>query len=111
LKRFSRGGFVTGFRFLTLAAALAMSPAARAQLSTPTPMQPTAPAPIAATGKAQTVSYSDQVICKFEGETGSRLGGRRMCHTRAQWDTINHYAAEKTRAAQALAVHMNPSGG
>ena len=102
---------MTGFRLPALAVALAISSAAMAQPSIPAPAQPMAPAPTAATGVAKTVSYSDQVICKFEGETGSRLGGRRMCHTRAQWDTINHYAAEKTRAAQALAVHMNPSGG
>ncbi|WP_394663376.1 hypothetical protein [uncultured Sphingomonas sp.] len=30
----------------------------------------------------------DKVICKKEEATGSRLGGRRICHTRLEWDEI-----------------------
>ena len=28
----------------------------------------------------------DKMICKAQKETGSRLGGKKICMTRAQWD-------------------------
>ena len=108
---------MTNFRFLMSAVALAACPVAAIAQPTidvaPSPApaaQPSSPAPAAPAPKAQTVSYSDQVICKQEGKAGSRLGGRRMCHTRAKWDEINHYAADRTRAAQMQGEHMNPGG-
>ncbi|MCT8003691.1 hypothetical protein NZL82_17605 [Sphingomonas sanguinis] len=27
-------------------------------------------------------------ICRSEAPTGSRLGGRKVCHTREEWDMI-----------------------
>jgi hypothetical protein len=30
----------------------------------------------------------DRVVCRQEEETGSRLGGHRICHTNREWDQI-----------------------
>jgi hypothetical protein len=32
--------------------------------------------------------YGTKKICKVEGQVGSRLGGKRSCKTRAEWDQI-----------------------
>lgn len=43
----------------------------------------------------------DEVICKYEPPpTGSRLGKRRICATRSEWDDISDSAREETRLLQ-----------
>jgi hypothetical protein len=79
------------------------APAATAPAGTAAP----APAPIRA---AQNDAGANRPICKREEEIGTRLGGTRICHTRAQWDEISHYAADRLRASQALGNHMSPNG-
>ncbi len=76
---------------LSFACSLAMSAQAR---SAGTPADPpaappaaTQPAPAQAAPKGQD---PNQVICKRDGEIGSRLGGDKECHTRAQWEQIAH---------------------
>ena len=44
---------------------------------------------LAATPKAATPK-KDKKICKKTGDTGSRLGGRTECRTRAEWDDASH---------------------
>jgi hypothetical protein len=39
-------------------------------------------------------------ICKTIKTTGSRLGGKRLCATRAEWDRIERETQEDVRAAQ-----------
>jgi hypothetical protein len=36
--------------------------------------------------KPLAAKVSDKLICETQEITGSRLGGRRVCMTRAQWD-------------------------
>lgn len=42
----------------------------------------------------------DKMICKKEDSTGSRLGGRRICHTRQDWDEIAIIARRDVQDAQ-----------
>lgn len=59
-------------------------------------------APVAAQNKAETAKDkpdADKLICRSSGETGSRLGGRRECHTKAEWDQIRMDNTEALRRA------------
>ncbi len=56
---------------------------------------------VAAPGAAQAAADNkgpgnpDQVICKREEITGSRLAGHRECHTRAEWAQIDQTGMDK----------------
>lgn len=44
-------------------------------------------APAAAPSPAVPAAVSKtERVCRYEGETGSRLGGKKRCQTRAQWE-------------------------
>jgi hypothetical protein len=43
-------------------------------------------APAAADEPAGPAKDSNELICKSQSITGSRLGARRVCQTRAQWE-------------------------
>ena len=58
---------------VSLIAAALLLVAAQAQPATTTPAAPVDP---------------DKKICKTIRETGSRLGGKRECKTKAEWDRI-----------------------
>jgi hypothetical protein len=53
--------------------------------ATPTSNPPAAVAP-SATKTNNSKDPSQKVICKTQDEMGSRLGGKRICMTKAQWD-------------------------
>jgi hypothetical protein len=46
-------------------------------------------------GKVQSNLDPDQVVCHYVTPTGSRLGGSKVCQTRAEWAKV---AAESRRA-------------
>jgi hypothetical protein len=56
-------------------------------------------APVAA--KAAKPSYADEVVCKTQIPTGSRLGGTKTCLTRAQWENQARDAGEGLSRIQA----------
>jgi hypothetical protein len=102
--------FVTTLQFTALAAALLLSSAAvsaQAQsTSVPIAAQPaTQPAPVRA---ARSGRDPNQVICKHEETTGSRLEGHKTCYTRAQWDQMAADSAQATTLMQTR--QLNPSG-
>ncbi len=48
------------------------------------------PAPAAASASAKDAAQAkdaDRMICRNEEQTGSRLGGRHVCMSKADWDT------------------------
>jgi Flp pilus assembly protein CpaB len=55
----------------------------------------------AATAKAP-ANPDDKVICKYQVPTGSRLGGHRVCMTKAQWTAQANSARD--------AMTFRPSG-
>ena len=89
---------------LTLAV-LAASPAA-AQITFQTP--PTAP-PQAATG-AKSTNPNDKIICEKQEEIGSRLGGKKVCKTKAQWELDRRQQREDVEGVQQQATSVGHSG-
>jgi hypothetical protein len=99
-------------KFAALAAGLfvcSMAVSAQAQ-STSVPMtaEPaTQPVPAAA---AKPGRDPNQVICRREEEIGSRLGGHKECHTRAEWEQISRDSSDATAQMQNNA-HFNANPG
>lgn len=77
---------LTGLAVLAFSAA---TPAVAAQ-QTQTPAQPQA---------AQT-NAPDQVICEREEDTGSRITGHKICHTRSQWAQMRRDDRDNTEQTQ-----------
>ncbi|WP_267435280.1 hypothetical protein [Sphingomonas sp. GM_Shp_1] len=50
----------------------------------------------------------ERTICRSEGTTGSRLAGRRVCHTREEWDMI---AANARKDVEDAASRMTTAQG
>jgi hypothetical protein len=77
-----------------------------AQTTTPpAPAQPAATATTATTVTPVRVAKPakgspDEIICKHHDETGSRIGGRQECYTRAQWDELSRSAHDDIQRAQ-----------
>jgi hypothetical protein len=53
----------------------------------------------------------DQVICKREEVTGSRLGGPKECHTRRDWDQMATDARDSTSSFQQRSGQTSPLAG
>jgi hypothetical protein len=48
------------------------------------------------------------VVCREEEVTGSILGGRRICHTRREWDEMERQAKDTLdRARELQNIHAN----
>jgi hypothetical protein len=43
---------------------------------------------------------SDKVVCRMIIPTGERLGGTKVCHTKAEWDAMNRDARDQTNSMQ-----------
>jgi endonuclease YncB( thermonuclease family) len=69
---------------------------------TPTPTQSTT----ASQPAASTIADGDKMECRMmAAKTGSRLGGRRECRTKREWEDIrvqNEHELEKMQARDAL---------
>lgn len=96
-----------------LAAALflsAVAASAQAAATDTTAAAPTTAAQPGALRAAQNGHDPNEVVCKREEEIGTRLGGHKTCHTRADWANIARDAASATNAAQANGGFFNPGG-
>jgi len=63
-------------------------------------MDPAAPA-------AESVNNPDDVRCETETVSGSRLPGRRVCRTNAEWAAIRDRGREYTRDIQRVTPPIN----
>jgi len=61
----------------------------------PTPPMPPAPS-AAATPPPTSRLDPNQVICRREDVTGSRLGASKICHTRQEWDARSAASRDAT---------------
>jgi cytochrome c5 len=94
--------FVTTSHFAALAAALLLSSTAVSAQAEST----TEPATQAAPVHAEKNSHDpNTVICKREEEIGSRLGGTKTCHTRADWDQMARDSAAAMENRQMAGAH------
>lgn len=62
-----------------------------AAISVPVAAQPTASSISAVTKAAKP---EDKVVCRMINSTGSRIGGERVCKTRAQWQADSDQARD-----------------
>jgi hypothetical protein len=89
-----------------LAAGLLLSGQAAAAGDT-TAATPAAPPPSATPAHTSRLD-PNEVICKREDVSGSRLGGARICHTRQQWADIAAQYREATDRLQQNSVTNGP---
>ena len=68
---------------LALAAGAALADPPASPTASAAPAAPTARAPDASQPQAR--NPDTEIVCKTEDATGSRLGAKRVCLTRAQW--------------------------
>ena len=67
-----------------------------------------APAAAFAGDTAKKDDKSSKMICRAQGETGSRLGGKKVCMTQAQWD--EHRRAIKQDLERGQMQQINKQG-
>jgi hypothetical protein len=66
-------------------------------------------AALASTPGEKPAKPQDGLICRQIEETGSRLGGKRVCLTREQWEASRREARAAVERAQTM--QSNPCGG
>lgn len=66
-------------------------------------------APAMAGGDENTNAEKPKQICKTYKETGSRLGGKRICMTEEQW--VEHRRITKEAVDRAQTQQVNKQGG
>lgn len=50
---------------------------------------------------------SDRPVCRKEQETGSLLGGRKICRTQAQWNQLTRDAQDTVNAVTVAGNHRH----
>jgi TolA-binding protein len=55
----------------------------------------TAPADPATTDQSQKPKDPNRMICERQEEIGSRLGGKKVCHTAAEWQQLRQQNREQ----------------
>jgi len=102
-------GFAAAFLLAAAGQGIAApnSPSTDMPAATPTPTAPQdQPKPMQT---AKNTHDSNQVVCKTEDTTGTRLGGHRTCMTRAAWEQQAQNAKDTTNSTQ-YGHQWNPSG-
>jgi hypothetical protein len=61
--------------------------------------------------KAARSADPDRMICRQMRETGSRVGGKRVCLTKRQWDLAAEQARRDVEGMQGPAAHDNHHSG
>jgi hypothetical protein len=58
-----------------------------------------------------TVSDPDRIVCHDSpAPTGTRLGGRRECHTQKQWDMMRQQDQQTINSVQMKGLNTAPPG-
>jgi len=72
--------------------------------------QPPAPPPVEQT--PEQVAADDKIVCKtMDPPAGSRIGGRRVCHSVREWRSIQATAHDAVRDIQDKGSMQKPPGG
>ena len=87
--------------FLMLAMVAASPAAAQITFETPATAPPTA---------AKSTNPNDKIICEKQEEIGSRLGGKKVCKTAAQWEEQRRQQREDVEKTQMQATGVGHSG-
>jgi hypothetical protein len=95
---------------VSLAGLLGSTLVALADPPTPAPTDQ----PAAATQTSDSDNDPNAIVCKsMAPATGSRLGGRRVCQTRKEWDDFQKQNQQTTRDFQGIGMSQSatPGGG
>lgn len=95
---------------MSLAGLLGSTLAALADPPAPAP----ATQPAAATQTSDSTNDPNAIICRtMDAQTGSRIGGRRICQTQREWDDWRKQNEETVKQFQAMGENQsaNPAGG
>jgi hypothetical protein len=95
--------------FAALAAALTVLTAGPS-LADPAQNTTAAAPPASSTTSANSAHDPNKMICKSEIATGSRLGGHKVCRTRAEWADIARDARDQLDNVNIRSDQMNPQG-
>ena len=95
--------------FAALAATLIVLTAGPS-LADPAQNTPGAAPSASSTTTATSARDPNKMICKSEIPTGSRLGGHKVCRTRAEWADIARDAKDQLDNVSIHADQMNPQG-
>ena len=75
------------YGLITLAAAAAFGMSLAGAMAQTTPSTaPTSATPASVDAASTSTGDPNRIICKRMAETGTRLGGKRICQTQAEWD-------------------------
>lgn len=96
---------------LVVLAAGAMSAASYAMADEPTQPAASAAASTAAAPAKPSARDPNEVVCKTIEVIGTRLGGGRICKTRAEWAQTRRDAHDAVDGAQRNSLQSNPKGG
>ncbi len=92
---------VTAFLVLpALSASAQYGGGAPSPMTVPSTQTSSPPAPAPARPKTGAKDPDQQVICRNQEEIGSRLGGKRICMTKAQWAAQAQGARDATDTLQ-----------
>ncbi len=96
-------------RFATIALSAVLGLAAAPALAEDPQPSPPSPTPAEAP-RSSTPSRLDpnQVICKRQVDTGSRLGGTKICHTRQEWADMATQSRDSMDRAQERSYTNGP---
>jgi hypothetical protein len=84
---------------------LLLSAAAALTVAATPPAEPAAPPTVATTS-----TYASKQICRTEIDIGTRLGGKRICRTQAEWDVVRAEARKAAERAQTQGSHCLRTG-
>jgi hypothetical protein len=68
------------------------------------------PAPAAAPAAAAK-DPDTKMVCRYIVPTGQRLGGERVCHTKAEWDELTRRDRDATTESQMKGMQGGAPGG
>ncbi|MBL9096781.1 MAG: hypothetical protein JNK07_07625 [Alphaproteobacteria bacterium] len=106
-----RSWLFLGFAISVLAASGALaeetpsSPPAENQQQPPQSQQATVPP------ATDSDSDREKVICKKVDVPGTRIGGKKVCKTKREWDEVRRDTSDAVRRSQDAALRSNPSSG
>ncbi len=103
-----------GIISMAAAAAISLSFAAATAQTTTTPSDIATPSTATAPASADAVGSTgdpNKIICKRTSETGTRLGGKRICQTQNAWDEQARQAQMDIQRAQDRGNTFGGHGG
>lgn len=53
----------------------------------------------------------EKVICKKVDVPGTRIGGKKVCKTKREWDEVRRDTSDAVRRSQDASLRSNPSSG